>query len=344
MTAPSLLEQWYVCSWSHDVTDEPVGTTLLDERIVLWRDGQGYARAAIDRCPHRGTQLSLGTVDHSGCITCPYHGWRFDSSGHCVEIPQTTPDSPIPRRATLSLVACEERYGMIWLCLGEPRVPIPEFPEWDSALFRHVACAPYTWACSAERMLENFTDFGHLGYLHDGLLGTRDDLTVPEHQVHSDNAQLRYELTMAVPNAGKSLPVTNLVGDRGTQTNTYIVDLPYTIHLESYYHDTKTSRVLFFSIQPHSDGQATGYCYQSRDFDLDADDTPFAVFQEILAEQDRPIVESQLPISVPLDLASELHLGFDRVTIAYRRAMKNLLQALPAKTSTPQQAQEPTCT
>ena len=41
----------------------------------------------------------------------------------------------------------------------------------------------------------------------------------------------------------------------------------------------------------------------------------------MLAEQDRPIVESQLPAELPLDLADELQLPFDRVAIAYRRGM-----------------------
>ncbi|MEX6429191.1 MAG: Rieske 2Fe-2S domain-containing protein [Ferrimicrobium sp.] len=341
---PSYLqEQWYVCSWSHSLTDQPIGTNLLNERVVLWRDGTGRARAAVDQCPHRGTQLSLGSVDESGCITCPYHGWRFDSSGRCIEVPQNSPETAIPRKAALTSIACEERYGMIWLCLGEPHFSIPSFPEWTNPRFHHVSCSPYTWECSAERMLENFTDFGHLGYLHDGLLGRRDDLIVPEHQVTSEANQLRYQMTMVVPNAGESLPVANFRGESGLQTNTYVVDLPYTIHLQSYYHDTQSSRVLFFSIQPHSDGRATGYCYQSRDFDLEADDSPFVEFQELLAAQDQPIVESQRPVAAPLDLTSELHLGFDRVAIAYRRAMKRLMETASSTPTRVNHKEEVTC-
>ena len=218
-----------------------------------------------------------------------------------------------------------QRYGLVWVCLDEPEAEIPAFPEWEDAAYRHVACAPYTWQCGAGRMVENFTDFGHLGYLHDGLLGNSDDLVVPSHHVTTEGHELRYELTMAVPNTNDAFAVTDVVGARGLQTNTYVLSLPYTIHLECRYLDTGTNRTLFFAAQPRSATESTGYCYQSRDFDLDADPEPFADFQFVLAEQDRPIVESQLPKEVPLDLHEELQLPFDKVAIAYRRGMRALL-------------------
>jgi hypothetical protein len=78
-------------------------------------------------------------------------------------------------------------------------------------------------------------------------------------------------------------------------------------------------------VQPRSDHESTGYCFQSRNFDPDADPSAFVDFQELLAEQDRPIVESQSPKEVPLGAADELQLGFDRVAIAYRRALRRLV-------------------
>ena len=72
---------------------------------------------------------------------------------------------------------------------------------------------------------------------------------------------------------------------------------------------------------PRSDDECTGYCFQSRDFDLGGADAPYADFQEVLAEQDRSVVESQRPEELPLDLGDELHLRFDRVAVAYRKAL-----------------------
>jgi phenylpropionate dioxygenase-like ring-hydroxylating dioxygenase large terminal subunit len=323
-----LRNHWHPVSWSSELAPGlPVSTTLLDERIVLWRDLDGRPVAAADQCPHRGTALSLGTVDDSGCLVCPYHGWAFAASGVCAEMPQMAPGSPIPTRARVPVYHCTERYGLVWVCLGEPASDIVDFPEWDDPNYRHVACPAYTWECGAGRMVENFTDFGHLGYLHDGLLGNIDDLVVPSHRVTTTGLELHYQLTMNVPNTNDEFAVTDVVGERGRQTNSYVLTLPYVIHLQCRYLDTGANRTLYFVAQPHSEGRSTGYCYQSRDFDLDADPKPFAEFQEVLAEQDRPIVESQLPHEIPLGPTDELQLPFDRVAIAYRRAMADLLDA-----------------
>lgn len=320
----SLIDWWYVVGWSSSITTEPKATYLLDRRIVIWRDAEKTVRAAYDQCPHRGTQLSLGTVDGAGCLVCPYHGWTFDSEGRCVTIPQLTPEAPIPRRIKLVTLHCEERYGMVWVCLGTPKTPIPNFPSWERPGFRHVECAPYTWRCSPERMVENFMDFGHLGYLHDGLLGSRDDLVVPNHHVTRDEHELHFELTMTVPSTNDSFGVTEMKDKQGKQTNTYVLSAPYTIFLQSYYHDTGASRALFFSVQPNSHRESTGYCYQSRDFKLTDADEPFTEFQALLADQDKPIVESQHPFEAPLTLTEEVHLPFDKVAVVYRRLLKDL--------------------
>jgi phenylpropionate dioxygenase-like ring-hydroxylating dioxygenase large terminal subunit len=326
---------WHPVRWAEELGSDPVGTVLLDQRIVVWRDPSGTPHAGSDQCPHRGTALSLGTVDELGCLVCPYHGWAYDSSGGCTTIPQLPPGSRIPERARIATYRCEERYGLVWVALEEPESDIPSFPEWDDPAYRHVACEAYTWQCGAGRMVENFTDFGHLGYLHDGLLGTIDDLVVPAHQVETVGSELRYELTMVVPNTNEEFAVTDVIGERGLQTNTYVLSLPYTIHLACRYHDTGAHRTLFFAVQPRSETESTGYCYQSRDFDLDADPESFAAFQAVLAEQDRPVVESQLPAEVPWDLRQELQMPFDKVAISYRRAMLAFFAAADDQGSAP---------
>jgi phenylpropionate dioxygenase-like ring-hydroxylating dioxygenase large terminal subunit len=325
-----LRHYWHPVRWAIEVGNQPTATTLLDQRIVMWRGADGTLVAAQDRCPHRGTALSLGSVDDKGCLVCPYHGWSYDNSGQCTNMPQLAPDALIPARARVPVYRCQERYGLVWVALDNPVADIPAFPEWEDPGYRHVACEAYTWQCGPARMVENFTDFGHLGYLHDGLLGTRDELQVPEHRVETSSGALRYSLTMSVPNTNDEFAVTDVSGERGLQTNNYVLTLPFTIHLQCVYQDTGAHRTLFFVAQPRSAFECTGYCFQSRDFDLDADDEPFAAFQAVLAEQDRPIVESQLPAEVPLAPAAELQLPFDRVAVAYRRALRALYEGAEA--------------
>ncbi len=325
MTETSRRDWWYAVGWASSLGSRPLPVKLLGEELVIWRSG-GSVFAATDRCPHRGTKLSFGIVEPSGCISCPYHGWEFDGSGSCTLVPQLDPSMPIPRGVRLDTKACTEANGLIWVCLGKPTVEIPGFPEWSGGDFHHVECEPYTWRCSPERMVENFMDFGHLGYLHDGLLGSRDDLEVPKHRVEREGAELHFELTMDVPSTADSFRVTNVRGERGKQTNTYVVSAPYTIYLRSYYHDSGSSRVLYFTVQPEEEGLSTGYCFQSRDFDLAGDDGQYAAFQAMLAEQDRPVVESQTPITIPAELREEIHLPFDRVAVAYRRLLGDVME------------------
>jgi hypothetical protein len=129
---------------------------------------------------------------------------------------------------------------------------------------------------------------------------------------------------MQVPNTNDRWAVTDLGGDRGMQRNLYVLSLPHVIWLQCTYLDTGRHRTLFFAAQPQSATRSTGYCYQSRDFDLDGADQPYADFQDFLALQDRIVVESQRPEELPLDLSAELHLSFDRVAIAYRRALNDI--------------------
>jgi len=315
--ADPVADWWHPVGWAADLGSQPKQVVLLGRALVIWRDDSGAPRCLRDLCVHRGTALSLGEVV-DGELACAYHGWRFGGDGMCTRIPQFAPGTQIPPSARVKSFACVERYGLIWVCLGEPRADVAAFPEWDADGFRHVACEPYTWRASAARMLENFTDFGHLGWLHDGLLGSRDDLVVPPHRVDRRGHELHYELTMDVPDAEG---INDTGAARGTMTNTYVVSLPYTIHLRSHYPDSGRSRVLYFAVQPVDAYTSTGYCYQSRDFDHEGDDAKYAEFQRILAEQDRPVVESQRPEQLPMDLADELHLKFDRVAVEYRKGL-----------------------
>jgi phenylpropionate dioxygenase-like ring-hydroxylating dioxygenase large terminal subunit len=315
--AEPLVNYWHPVAWSHEVSETPYGTVLLGRGIVVWRDAEGAVRCFRDLCLHRGTALSLGTVIE-GNLTCAYHGWAYGPDGRCVHIPQLPADQPIPAGARALAFHCEDKHGIIWVCLGDPRIPIPDFPEFTDPAFRHATCPAYTWQTSSPRMVENFTDFGHLAWLHDGLLGMKDDPIVPPHRVDRNGPELRYEITMQVPRAEG---VNDLEGDTGLMTNTYVLTLPHVIHLRSSYHDSGRSRVLFFASQPVSARVSRGFCFQSRDFDLDGPDEPYVTFQEVLAEQDRPVVESQKPEELPLDIADELHLRFDRVAVEYRKAM-----------------------
>src|SRR6266567_3488438 len=124
---------WHPVCYGHKLGDSPVHADLLGESLVLWRGPGGAPRAMSDLCVHRGTALSLGWVrgDH---IVCPYHGWRYAADGRCVAIPQLADPARVPARARVPAYRAQERYGLVWVALAEPRWPLPEMPELEDQI------------------------------------------------------------------------------------------------------------------------------------------------------------------------------------------------------------------
>ena len=89
---------------------------VLGEDIVLYRRSDGRAVALEDACPHRKLPLSQGRIQ-GDLLECGYHGLRFDCSGRCVKVPGT---DHIPAAALVRAFPLENRYGLLWIWMGEP--------------------------------------------------------------------------------------------------------------------------------------------------------------------------------------------------------------------------------
>ena len=59
---------------------------LLGEDLVLFKDRTGKFGLIGEFCPHRRASLAYGIPTDDG-IRCPYHGWKFDGAGRCLEQP-----------------------------------------------------------------------------------------------------------------------------------------------------------------------------------------------------------------------------------------------------------------
>ena len=178
---------WHPVALSHAVGSQPQGASLLGEDLVLWRDAAGAAHAWADQCPHRGARLSLGRVA-GGQLECPYHGWRFEGSGQCTHIPALPDFTPGARHRARSFDA-REAYGMLWVRLAPPppdAQPIHDFPLFaaeSEPRLRKTTSGPYRVEASAPRIIENFLDMAHFGYVHEGWLGSRDRPEIPPYEV-----------------------------------------------------------------------------------------------------------------------------------------------------------------
>ena len=104
-----LIRAWYAVELSSAVSEGSVQKLHFHgEVFAIWRSLDGKVSIVPDRCPHKGASLSAGNVGEQG-LSCPYHGWCFQSDGACAKIPAQGDDNPIPRRATLGGLPCREQ-------------------------------------------------------------------------------------------------------------------------------------------------------------------------------------------------------------------------------------------
>lgn len=164
---PMVRNAWYIGAWSEELADQPIARTIMDENLVLFRDGDGKAAALENRCCHRGVRLSLGKMEKNG-LQCGYHGLVFDGSGACIDNPGEKPN-PSYRVKSYPVV---ERQQFIWIWPGEPELTdeslIIDFPHHDEFSFhfgRYDIDANYMF------MMDNLMDLTHLGYVHVSTIG-----------------------------------------------------------------------------------------------------------------------------------------------------------------------------
>jgi len=108
----------------------PVRVKLLSERLVAWRDTQGRYALIDEFCAHRGTSLWVGRNEENG-LRCPYHGWKYDHTGQCIEVPSEPIESGFCKKIKLKSYPLVKRGPALWTYMGPPekQPPLPEF-EW----------------------------------------------------------------------------------------------------------------------------------------------------------------------------------------------------------------------
>ena len=156
------------------------------------------------------------------------------------------------------------------------------------------------------------------------LLGDPERPVVPRHEVETDGHVLRYEIVRPEAPATDDFPVfANEERERPVRRNRYRLHLPYTIVLRLDWGGDE-GMVYFFASQPVAADRCAGYLAIGRNYNLEQPDEVLVEFENVIFGQDQRVVESQRPEQVPFDLAAELHLRFDAVAVAYRRAMREL--------------------
>ena len=313
LTDPVLLNDWHVVAYAPDLPEgQPTPVRLLEEDLVLWRVGE-KVHAWRDLCVHRGTRLSLGTV-RDETLVCAYHGWTYDAEGRCIRFPAHPSQTP-PAKARATVYQAQIKYDWVWVSLGTPTHDVPHFAEWEDVGFRKIACGPYLYQASGPRAVENFLDVTHFPFVHTGLLGDPDFPEVND-----------YEVTITPEGVTASdivvwQPDPDGTGQGANVTYTYKVLRPLTAYF------VKSSAgprfAMYFTVTPVTASSSIAWAYVAMDYG-DQPDEQVRSFQDSITRQDIPIVESQRPELLPLDLQAELHLRSDRTAVAYRTWLNQL--------------------
>ncbi|KAL6778308.1 hypothetical protein ACKKBG_A17685 [Auxenochlorella protothecoides x Auxenochlorella symbiontica] len=170
-------DHWYPIAFTKDIGSAPYPFTLLEEPIVLWRDGAGEYQCLADSCPHRLVPLSEGRVAPDGTLQCAYHGWQFRGDGACTLIPQG--GHPASPRACARSYACRAAQGLVWVMLrpaGDARAAAalpPTLPELDEGGWLAFGDMWRDLPYDAVTLIENVIDAGHVPFTHHATVSKR---------------------------------------------------------------------------------------------------------------------------------------------------------------------------
>jgi phenylpropionate dioxygenase-like ring-hydroxylating dioxygenase large terminal subunit len=150
----------------------PVRVKLLSERLLAFRDSQGRYGLIDEFCAHRGVSLWFGRNENSG-IRCPYHGWKYDVTGQCTEVPSEPEESGYCKKIKLKAYPLIKIGDVLWTYMGPPEKE-PPHPEWEFALVppEQTFTSKRLQECNWLQAMEGGIDSSHVSFLHSGSLNT----------------------------------------------------------------------------------------------------------------------------------------------------------------------------
>jgi len=308
---PVLVNDWHpVALVSQLASGGPIAARLLGEDIVLWRSGDDYF-AWRDLCVHRGTRLSLGKIVDGASLECPYHGWTYGRDGRCILMPAHPEQAP-PAKACVDVYRAVVRHGVVWVSLGDGASSVPTFELMEDGRHQVLMSGPYRVRASGPRVVENFLDVGHFPFVHEGILGDRARPAIADYE-----AKITPDGVVAT-GVKVFQPDPYGTGQGSMVTYTYRAHRPLSA---SFIKHGDHSFGMLLSVTPHDAVDSSAWMWMAMNYEPKGS---MIEFQDRIFAQDRPILESQRPELLPLDLQAELHLRSDRTAIAYRRWLREL--------------------
>lgn len=323
-----LINLWYVAEWSDAVKDDPVRVKMLGQQLVVFRDENGKAHCLSDTCLHRGGSLSHGRVI-DGKVACPYHGWQYNGEGQCTFVPSEGPDCNIPEKARVDSYPVEERYGMIWVFMGdlpeEERFPIPPFPEYGDPKWKAVK-SDWVWKADAGRVLENGIDIAHASFVHPmfGYGSTAGRNKIVTLEKFEGGATSTNEMYPPPLKGGIRRIIRKDKAKTHVHPTFYMAGNTIRMHIEA---NPKWHIIMFDANTPVDEHTTKTFAIQVRNFftwDL-FDKGSLKRLKDVLME-DTAIVEESQPFYLATNLEHEVSVKSDRFMGVFRKMRRDLIE------------------
>jgi len=143
----------------------PVRVKLLGEDLVAFRDSEGKIGLLDELCPHRRASLFLGRNEECG-LRCVYHGWKFDTSGRCVDMMNEPEELGFKAKIRTTSYPAIEAGGLVWAYMGAGASPPPPHFAWTQTHERRRHVSKVIQESNWLQGLEGGIDTSHAPILH----------------------------------------------------------------------------------------------------------------------------------------------------------------------------------
>jgi nitrite reductase/ring-hydroxylating ferredoxin subunit len=179
-------------AWELEADGKALRVRLLGEDLLAWRDTNGKPGFIKENCPHRGASLFFARNEECG-LRCVYHGWKYDTDGNCVDMPNEPAESNFKHKIKPLTYRAADWGGITWIYMGPRQEDPPGLPEWEwclvpenQVLHSHKA----VYECNFMQALEGELDTTHVYFLHSRL----DPSASPSYGLYVRDKRARLEI------------------------------------------------------------------------------------------------------------------------------------------------------
>jgi phenylpropionate dioxygenase-like ring-hydroxylating dioxygenase large terminal subunit len=161
---------WYLTVTAADLpSGAVVPLEYFGRDLVAFRTEGGEAVVADAHCPHMGAHLGYGGRVDGESIRCPFHAWRFDTGGACIDVPYST--AAQPPRVCIATYPVVETNGLVHVWFSAAGTP-PSWrpvdrPEFATPGWVGYETVGWTIRMHVQELAENVPDMAHFTYVHE---------------------------------------------------------------------------------------------------------------------------------------------------------------------------------